>query len=178
MLFIGTSNKLDEIHFNEEKPDFFIEMISGELNAISDKFEHKNVYLVGTSRGCSCDFGIKTNPITEFKTEQRSRILDWIRKLIGVQDRYIKRQISNRRKLAEQEHLFHEQSLKLIAILKANTSDLNLTEAYCCWAGEYSKPATYHKTINISKEKIEDYFEMELDEKVKFISNDEETIVN
>ena len=40
---------------------------------------------------------------------------------------------------------------------------------YCCSAGEYSEPTEEYRTINILQERLEDYFEIELREKVKFI---------
>jgi methionine synthase II (cobalamin-independent) len=67
------------------------------------------------------------------------------------------------------EQSYFDQTLKLIGLLKSNTTDNSFTELYCCWAGEYSEPIEKFKTINISQVKFENHFEIELREKVKFI---------
>lgn len=75
MLFIGTKEKLEEIPFNVEIPNIYIEAINEEYKVIGDKFENKNIYFVGTSRGCSCDFGIekdfKIQEISELEIERK-----------------------------------------------------------------------------------------------------------
>ena len=60
MLFIGTQEKLQVIPFDEDKPNFHIEEVTGELLPVRQVFNNKNVYFVGTSRGCGCDFGVKS----------------------------------------------------------------------------------------------------------------------
>ena len=69
-----------------------------------------------------------------------------------------------------QEQSYFKQSIKLIEILKLNSKEENFVEMYCCWAGEYSEQIEEFKTINLSEQKIENYFEIELREKVKFIN--------
>lgn len=177
MLFIGTKEKLDETPFDKEQPDFFIESINEEFQPVADKFEHKNIYFIGTSRGCSCDFGIEKDfnqqKISENEIEQKVRreksLLNPIRQLLGTHDKHIKEKIEKTKKLFENEQSYFDQTLKLIDILKSNTTDCSFTEMYCCWAGEYVEPIDEFRTINISQEKPEDYFDIELGEKVKFI---------
>jgi hypothetical protein len=177
MLFIGIKERLDEIPINKEYPGIIVKAIEGEFMSVACKFNHRNIYFVATSRGCSCDFGIekkfKPYEFSEQKIEQKIRmeksILSPIRDLLGIQEKYIKNKIEETRKLVEQEQSYFDQTLHLIEILKANTTGLNFTELYCCWAGEYSGPIDQYRTINISAEKFEEYFEIELREKLKFV---------
>ncbi len=177
MLFIGTKEKLEEIPFDKEHPDIYIEAINEEFQPVADKFDNKNIYFIGTSRGCSCDFGIEKDyslhKILETEVEQKVRqeksLLNPIRQLLGTQDKHIKEKIEKTKKMFEQEQSYFDQTLKLIDILKSNTTNYSFTEMYCCWAGEYSEPIDEYKTINISQEKLEGYFDIELKEKVKFI---------
>lgn len=177
MLFIGTKEKLEEIPFDKEHPNIYIEAINEEFQPVADKFDNKNIYFIGTSRGCSCDFGIEKDfslyKISETEIEQKVRqeksLLNPIRQLLGTQDKHMKEKIEKTKKMFEQEQSYFDQTLKLIDILKSNTTDNSFTEMYCCWAGEYSEPIDEYKNINISQEKLEDCFEIELKEKVIFI---------
>ena len=177
MLFIGTIEKLEEAPFDNDRPDLYIEAIDGEFKPVADKFDNKNIYSIGTSRGCSCDLGIekdfKFSDFSETEIEQKIRqeksLLNPIRQLLGTQDRHIKGKIEKTKKMVEQEQSYFAQTQKLIEILKSNTTDHSFTEMYCCWAGEYSEPIDEYKTINISQENLEDHFEIELRQKVKFI---------
>jgi len=177
MLFIGTKEKLEEIPFDKECNNLYVEAIDGEFKPVADKFDNKNIYFIGTSRGCSCDFGIEKDfelrDFLEREIEQKIRqaksFLNPIRQLLGTQDRHIREKIEQSKKMVEQEQSYFNQTLKLIEILKANTKDQSFTEMYCCWAGEYSEPIEKYRTINILPERLEDYFEIELKEKVKFI---------
>ena len=177
MLFIGTKEKLVEIPFDQARPDFYVEAIDGEFKPVADKFENKNIYFIGTSKGCSCDFGIekdfKPKDFSETEIEKNIRqeksLLNPIRQLLGTQDRHIREKIEKTKKMVEQEQGYFDQTLRLIKILKSNTTDQSFTEMYCCWAGEYSEPIDEYRTINISQEKLKEQFEIELREKVKFI---------
>ncbi len=177
MLFIGTKEKMEIIPFDQTRPDFYVEAIDGEFKPVADKFENKNIYFIGTSRGCSCDFGIekdvKLQDFSETEIEQNVKqeksFLNPIRKFLGTQDKHIKERIEKTKKMIEEEQSYFDQTLKLIGLLKSNTTDNSFTELYCCWAGEYSEPIDDFKTINLSQEKLEDQFEIELREKVKFI---------
>lgn len=177
MLFIGTKEKMEVIPFDQTRPDFYVEAIDGEFKTVADKFENMNIYFIGTSRGCSCDFGIekdvKLQDFSEAEIEQNVRqkksFLNQIRQFLGTQDKHIKERIEKTKKMIEEEQRYFDQTLKLIGLLKSNTTDNSFTELYCCWAGEYSEPIDDFKTINLSQEKLEDQFEIELREKVKFI---------
>jgi hypothetical protein len=177
MLFIGTKEKLEEIPFDQARPDFYVETIDGEFKPVADKFENKNIYFIGTSIGCSCDFGIekvmKLQDFSETEIEQNVRqeksLLNPIRQFLGTQYKHIKEKIEKTKKMIKQEQSYFDQTQKLIGILKSNTTNHSFTEMYCCWAGEYSEPIDEFRTINISQEKLEDYFNIELREKVKFI---------
>lgn len=177
MLFIGTKEKLEEIPFDKEHPDIYMEAINEEFQPVANKFDNKNIYFIGTSRGCSCDFGIEKDfslhKISETEIEQKVRkeksLLNPIRRLLSTQDKHIKEKIEKTKKMFEQEQSYFDQTLKLIDILKSNTTENSFTEMYCCWAGEYSEQIDEYKSINISKEKLDDYFDIELKEKVKFI---------
>ena len=175
MLFIGTKEKLEVIPFDKSRPDFYVEAIDGEFKPVADKFENKNIYFIGTSRGCSCDFGIekdaKLQDFSETEIEQKVRqeksFLNPIRQFLGTQDKHIKKRFEKTKKMIEEEQSYFDQTLKLLGLLKSNTTDNSFTELYCCWAGEYSEPIDDLKTINLSQEKLEDQFEIELREKVK-----------
>jgi len=177
MLFIGTKEKLEEIPFDKERNNLYVEAIDGEFKPVADKFDNKNIYFIGTSRGCSCDFGIEKDfELRDFlereieqKIRQEKSLLNPIRQLLGTQDRHIREKIEQSKKMVEQEQSYFNQTLKLIEILKSNTKDQSFTEMYCCWAGEYSEPIEEYRTINILQERLEDYFEIELREKAKFI---------
>lgn len=177
MLFIGTKEKLEVIPFDPACPDFFIEAIDGEFKPVADKFENKNVYFVGTSRGCSCDFRIKKDEkVQDFseaeieqKDKQEKSFLNPVRQFLGIQDKHKKERIEKVKKMIEEQQSYFDQTQKLIKLLKSNTTQSSSAEMYCCWAGEYSEPIDDFKTINILKEKIEEQFDIELREKVKFI---------
>jgi hypothetical protein len=177
ILFIATKEKLEEIPFDQERIDISIEAIIEDFKLIADKFENKNIYFIQTSRGCSCDFGIEKDfsprRISETEIEQKIRqkksLLNPIRLILGKQDKHIMKKIEKTKKIIEQKQRYFDQTQKLIGILKSNTTDHNFTEMYCCWFGEYSDPIDKYKTINISQEKLEVYFSIELNEKVKFI---------
>jgi len=105
----------------------------------------------------------------EQKVRQEKSFLNPIRQFLGTQDKHIKERIEKTKKIIEKEQSYFDQTLKLIGLLKSNTTDNSFTELYCCWAGEYSEPIEKFKTINISQVKFENHFEIELREKVKFI---------
>ena len=177
MLFIGTNKKLEEIPENKLHPDICLETISGEFLPIADKFKNPYIYFVGTSRGCSCDFGIEQgidhNKITddelEARARQRNNLLDSFRKLLGTQEKHIHSRIGNLKKLVEQERHYHDQTMKLIQIIYTNSTDNKTSELYCCWAGEYSAAIEETKTVNLKDMDLKKYFEIELREKVNFI---------
>ena len=154
-----------------------IESIDGEYLSIADKFVNPHIYFAGTSRGCSCDFNIEKdiNPhnVSESELEQKVRqekgILTPIRKLLRTHDNHISSKIKSNKRLIHQERSYYDQTLELIKIITANTTDHNATELYCCWAGEYEQPIDNCKTVNLNKIDLVDFFEIELKEKIQFM---------
>jgi len=173
MVFIGTVEKLEEIPFYKIQ----IENIDGEYLTIADKFVNPHIYFAGTSRGCSCDFniekGINPHNVSELELEQNVRqeksILTPIRKLLRNHDNYISSKIESNKRLIHQERSYYDQTLELIKIITANTTDHNTTELYCCWAGEYEQPIDINKIVNLNKINLLDFFEIELKEKILFM---------
>jgi hypothetical protein len=111
MLFIGIKEKLEVIPFDQTRPDFYVEVFDGEFKPVADKFENKNIYFIGTSRGCSCDFGIekdmKLQDFSETEIEQKVRqeksFLNPIRQFLGTQDKHIKERIEKTKKIIEKD---------------------------------------------------------------------------
>jgi hypothetical protein len=59
MVFIGTNLELAEIPWNENKKDFHVQRISDEFKDVARHFRTENIYSVGTSEGCGCNFVLK-----------------------------------------------------------------------------------------------------------------------
>lgn len=177
MLFIGTNTELKEIPVNPEHTDIAVMPIHDEFLAVANKFEKKNVYFVATSRGCSCDFGTKSNSgfttvdetTIENQMQQERSVLDPIRKLFGKQAQHVQDKIVQAQQKAELQRRYWNETQKLVEILRTAVLIEEYIELYCCWAGEYDAPIESHKTIHVSQVRLEGEFEIELNEKVRLI---------
>lgn len=61
MIFMGVSEKIEEIPWNEESPGFFLQKPLDEETDVIANFTKPYIYFIGTKRGCSCDFIIYSN---------------------------------------------------------------------------------------------------------------------
>ena len=173
MLFLATVNKLNEISFNRDNPTFNIEKLAGEYLKVKDKFSNPNIYFIGTSRGCSCDFGIEQNTID---TEEQKReiqtyetgIVAGIRKAFGKQKKYMENKVSYENWRTEEAKKYLEETNQLIDIIQNETTQNNNTEMFYCWAGEYGEEIEETKVINLNLIDLHEAFD-EFYEKDKII---------
>ncbi len=73
MIFIGISDQMQEIPWNDQNPSFFLQLPTSEEKAVINNFTQPYVYYIGTKRGCSCDFIQYSNTSNEeYKTERHA----------------------------------------------------------------------------------------------------------
>ncbi len=171
-IFIGTISKLQEIPFHKDKPDFHVKALPDEFQAVSDKFKHPNIYYVGTSEGCGCDFYILQS-LTE---EEKKRINDsisrklklrtakYIRRILGQQEKQRVNQIKTTQE--NEKHL--KQTYQLIEVIENEVRKNGTVELYCCWAEEYEFTPNNHQVIHINKTKLKEGFEIQEREFITF----------
>lgn len=71
MIFLGTTEKLNEVPWDESNPTFYLQVPSKEEKEVIQNFTKPYVYFIGTKRGCSCDFISYSNiPDEEYKVER------------------------------------------------------------------------------------------------------------
>jgi hypothetical protein len=163
MLFIGTQNELQEISLDNVNPDFYLEKISGELLPIKQSFKNQNIYFVGTSRGCSCDFGIQSNRRDPTLIEQTPPIQNFFnkfRKLSGTLDERKKRHQEKVDTASEAQANYLTQTLKLVDIILNETKKGNTVEIFCVWAGDYNATPEFNDTIDTTKIDLKENFEI------------------
>jgi len=164
MLFIATRNTLQEIPHNINTPDFYLEKISGEFLPVKRHFKNSNVYFVGTSRRCSCDFGIKSNQhdlslIGQIPPVQK--LLNKLRQLKGTLKEWEKRHEEKIIKSGDDQRSYLLQTQRLIDIILTETQNGNSVEMYCVWAGDYENEPETYRTDDTTKENIREDFEIE-----------------
>ncbi len=164
MVFIGTDDSICEIPWNPQKPTFHLERIEGEYLPVADKFSKKNVYYVGTTRGCGCDFGIyEPRTLSPKEIADLSgglivtgllNVFQFIRKVCGLQEKWLAKQHFKHEKQLLEYAAYESDNLKLVQIIEAATGTANTTELYCCWAGEYPDEVAENETIDINKTQL------------------------
>ena len=172
-IFIATKEPLTEIPFNEADPNFTVTKITDEFLIIKNKFSNKNIYLVNTSRGCGCDFGIAEIPdLAGFLEKEKERLYpidkmaEKIRTLLGRQEEWKKKHIAKVVGQLDNEKFFVSQTHILISLIKDNMTSNSDVELYCCWAGDYDTPTEKTKYIDIDDKEFFDTFDLELNEKI------------
>lgn len=163
MLFIGTKTEQQEIPFEEAQPDFHLETISGEFLPVRQVFSNPHIYFAGTSRGCSCDFGIKSNQRSEDSIGQIApvqKVLNKMRKLSGSYAEWEKWHTEKVGKALHEQEQYLNQTLRLIALIESETRKGNPVELYCTWVGDYGAEPELHDTIDTSKVDIRTDFEI------------------
>lgn len=172
MLFIGTQNKLQEIPIGPDSPYFHLEKISGEFLLIKQNFKNNNTYFVGTSRGCSCDFGIQSNkhePISIEKIPPIQLFLNNFRKLSGSLNGWEKRHQEKVANVLKEQDNYLAQTLELVAIILDETEKGNPVELFCVWAGDYNTKPEFTSTIDTKKIDLRENFEIAEKEFVTFV---------
>ena len=164
MLFIGTQNELKEKPLDSNKPDFYLERISGEFLPIKQVFKNQNIYFVGTSRGCSCDFGIQSNRLdpTSIQTPSIKNLLNKFRKASGINQEKVHNAV-------KEQANYLAQTLKLVDIVLNETKEGNKVEMFCVWAGDYDTAPEFHNTIDTTKTDLRETFEVAEKEFVTFV---------
>jgi len=150
MLFIGTQNELQEIPLDTQYADLYLEKISGDFLPIKQAFKNQNIYFVGTSRGCSCDFGIQSNQRDTSSLGQTPPIqslFNKVRKLSGTFDEWERRHKEKVVNAIETQASFLTQTLKLVDIILSETQNGNSVETYCVWAGDYETKPELHTSL-------------------------------
>ena len=173
MLFIATTDPIAEIPFDSHNPTFYIEKLIDDYKDVADKFINSNIYFIGTGRGCSCDFGIEQNTVCEEELINQNRNLetgffDTIRKIFGIQKKYILNKIAKQSKLIEKHKNYLNQTEMLFEIIEEQTSKDKNVELFYCWAGEYSQEIEDTKIINLDSTNLVKVFDTFL-EKDKII---------
>lgn len=163
-IFLGTDSVLDEISFDKNMPDFHLEKIAGEFLQVSRNFSKKNIYYVGTSRGCGCDFSLIHNQIS-FNNEQHENFFQFglrqFRTYLGTQESWKQRKAKRNQVLLDSNLFYLKQTHKLIDLIEDEVNKGREVELYCCWSGNYDSLAEERKTI--STETIRTSFEIEED---------------
>ncbi len=172
-IFIATKEPLTEIPFDEANPNFAVTKITDEFSLIKNKFSNKNIYLVNTSRGCGCDFGIAKIPdLAGYLEKEKERMYpidkmaEKFRTLLGRQEDWKRKHIEKVKGQIENEKFFVQQTQKFIELIKDNVTSSSDVELYCCWAGDYDTPTEETKYINIDNSEFFDSFDLELNEKI------------
>lgn len=163
MLFIATKTEQQEIPFEEAPPDFHLEKISGEFLPVRKVFSNPYVYFAGTSRGCSCDFGIKSNQRSEDNIGQIApvqKVLNKVRKLSGSYAEWEKRHVEKVEKALHVQEQYLNQTLHLVSLIESETRKGNPVELYCTWTGDYEAEPEFHDTIETNKVDIRADFEI------------------
>jgi hypothetical protein len=172
MLFIGTKTALQEITFDKDHPGFHVEKIAGAFLQVKHAFQNPFIYFVGTSRGCSCDFGIKSNQRNRKTLEQVApiqNVLNKVRKISGTYERWEKNHQDKVESLSKEQANYLKQTLKLIDIIEQETQKGNLVELYCTWAGDYGAEPEFQEVIDTTQRDIRNEFEIAEKEFVKFL---------
>ena len=172
MLFIGTQNKIQEIPFDADAPDFYLEKISCEFLPIKQTFNNQNIYFVGTSRGCSCDFGIQSNKRESISIEQTPPIQSFLnnfRKLSGSLNEWEKRHQEKVANIMEEQCNYLTQTLKLVDVIMNETKKGNPVEMFCVWAGDYNTKPEFNDTINTKEIDLRENFEISENEFITFV---------
>ncbi len=163
MLFIGTKTEQQEIPFEESYPDFHLEKISGEFLPIQQVFSNPYVYFTGTSRGCSCDFGIKSNQRSEEAIGQIApvqKVLNKVRKLGGSYAEWEKRHEAKVEKALQDQEQYLNQTLRLINLIELEVEKGNPVEIYCTCTGDYGAAPDFHDTIDTKQVDLSADFEI------------------
>ena len=172
MLFIATQNELQEIPRNETKPDFYLEKISGEFLPIKQNFKKQNIYFVGTSRGCSCDFGILSNkrdPTSIEQTPPIQNLINKFRKLGGTFDEWEKRHQEKVSNAIDAQSNYLTQTLKLVDIILSETKNGKTVEMFCVWTGDYNTTPEFNDTFDTTKVDLRENFEIAEKEFATFV---------
>jgi hypothetical protein len=163
MLFIGTKTELQEISFDKNHPEFHVEKISGEFLPVKHAFKNPFIYFVGTSRGCSCDLGLKSNQRDRDTLEQVApiqNVLNTVRKISGTYKEWEKKHQSKVENLSNEQANYLNQTLKLIEIIKQEIQKGNSVELYCTWTGDYAAEPEFHEVIDTKQKDIRIDFEI------------------
>lgn len=126
-------------------------------------FSHQNIYFVGTSRGCSCDFGIQSNKRDQASIERTAPIqnlLNKYRKISGTYDEWKKRHQEKVANTIEAQANYLTQTLKLIDIILSETKNKNTVEMFCVWTGDYIATPEFNETIDTTKIDLRENFEI------------------
>jgi hypothetical protein len=172
MLFIGIKTEQQEIPFVAAHPDFHIEKVSGEYLPVQQVFSNPYVYVTGTSRGCSCDFGIKSNQRSESTIVQVppfQKVLNKVRKQSGSYAQWEKRHEEKVGKALHDKAQYLNQTLQLVSIIESEIQKGNPVELFCTWAGDYGASPEFQNTIDTKKVDIRADFEIEEKEFKTFI---------
>jgi hypothetical protein len=172
MLFIGTQNELQEVPFDSNHPNFYLEKISGEFLPIKLNFKNKNIYFVGTSRGCSCDFGILSNkrdPTSIEQTPPIQNLYNKFRKLSGTLDEWKKQHQEKVDNAIQTQANFLRETLELVDIILGETNKENNVEMFCVWAGDYETTPEFTNTTDTTNINLRGNFEINEREFTTFV---------
>jgi hypothetical protein len=163
MLFIGTQNGLQEIPLDASDPNLHLEKISGEFLPIKQTFKNENIYYVGTSRGCSCDFGIQSNkrdPASIEQTPPIQNLLNKFRKLSGTFDEWKNRHDEKVANSIDVQASYLIQTLRLVDIILNETKKGNIVEMFCVWSGDYNATPEFYDTFDTTKINLKENFKI------------------
>ncbi|MEI6950839.1 hypothetical protein V9K67_26905 [Paraflavisolibacter sp. H34] len=171
MLFIGTKTELQEVPFDKEHPRFYVEKISGDFLLIKHAFQNPYIYFVGTSRGCSCDFGIKLNKrsadvLSEVYPIQK--VFNKIRKVAGTYEQWEECHQKRINKLLDEQADYLSQTVRLIDLIEQKVQQEGPVELYCVWAGDYEAAPEIRNTIDFKRTDLREDFEIDERELIVF----------
>jgi hypothetical protein len=149
-----------------------LEKVSGEFLPIKHAFKNPFIYFVGTSRGCSCDFGVKSNQRDRETLEQIApiqKMLNKVRKISGTYEQWEKKHQDKVESLSNKQASYLNQTLKLIDIIEQEVRKGNAVELYCTWAGDYGSVPELHEVIDTKHMDIKSDFEIVEKEFITFL---------
>ncbi len=170
IVFIGTNDVLEEIYFDEHRPGLYLESLSDIYLPVSNKFSKPNVYYVGTSRGCGCDFGINnhgqlkediTEKIGVVLAEGILTVVRMVRIIFGTYKAWEAKQARKEQLRQAGYANYARDNEELIKIIEEHTTENKTVELYCCWSGGYAEPASGEKNVvDINKTDLRRFFDI------------------
>lgn len=156
--FISTSNSLEEIPYDAEKPNFCLIKVAEEEQELKKLFTNPYVYYAGTSRGCSCDFTISKTP----RDWTYPKFWVFIFKLLGILDKKEKQKKEGYKKLLLEQAKHYKDTLALFELIRQNCQKDQFVELYCCWAGGEKSPLIKRvEGLDLSENSLSEKFHLE-----------------
>ncbi|TNE36269.1 hypothetical protein EP342_00680 [bacterium] len=146
--FIGTNQKLVEVKFDKDNPNFWIEKYDKE-KLVSFQVGKKNTYIVGTSEGCGCKFGMEPIP-TGFLNKAKLELNNGEEFSADIQQFFDWQETEEQLMETFNEHNQYDcDTEKLFELLKLISQRENSVEFFGSWEEDEKKKKLNVKELNI-----------------------------